>query len=432
MFKTRLLTAAFAFAAMILSAPATEEAHACTGSANDPSLCINNNQAINGYSSFYYRNLQNPCSGGSCSYSGNGYYGSSSSYSDYYGGSSSIYGRGSSIYNSTISSPQYQEYMRQVYQHYMRQWRQQSGGTTTGTGTPGPGYANTGCGATGDCSAAPGGSFYGSGPNGGYLCDAGGTGCGSDRYVPNIPDTAFSGAAPGSVGPDGRIRPVTSLTLRSRLRDGLTSVPENQGTTGGQPAGTDTEAPNSLSSFVGVSRQFNNIVDNHPYRNNLTDGAFDPFGGGEGVFVDPRTGEASSFDESNPPEDIKKAKQLNEAYIDGKINYPFYEKWRTRPQSDFDPNGRNLGGVKPRSSIVGQLDDRPLFPGATTGGTAGSAHSTTESGTRDPRRNPDNNNPLASFGETGNIDDYVSDFFERRLDELLGTSTASAGTTAGN
>ena len=75
MFKTRLRTTVFASAAFSLTMPASNPAHACTGSGNDPTLCINNNQAINGFSSFYFNNLQDPCSGGSCSSSGEFFYG---------------------------------------------------------------------------------------------------------------------------------------------------------------------------------------------------------------------------------------------------------------------------------------------------------------------------------------------------------------------
>lgn len=239
------------------------------------------------------------------------------------------------------------------------------------------------CGATGECGAGPLGELFGGGPNSGYSCDSGGPGCGADFYNPTIGDDLRKSGLNFGTSTQAALNYVDALSFAQR-------------TGGANPSIID-------------SIDFSNFVSSHPYQNNLTSGAIDPFGGGStGVFIDPRTGDVKLFDPDNPPKYVTKARELNSAYVSGEINYPFFDDWENRPISDYDPNQGNRGGVERPESIATQLDNRPLFPGATTGGTDGSAHSTTESGTRPPRENTLLDQVFRGQSNIGEVD---ADFF---------------------
>lgn len=74
-----------------------------------------------------------------------------------------------------------------------------------------------------------------------------------------------------------------------------------------------------------------------PYAQNTTTGNFDPFGGG-GSFTDPRTGESVSLPDNQAdwPDKYKKAAELNGAYANGQISYPFNDPdWENKSADDF-------------------------------------------------------------------------------------------------
>lgn len=210
------------------------------------------------------------------------------------------------------------------------------------------------CGASGDCGAGPLGELFGGGPNSGYSCDSAGPGCGTDLYNPEIGD--------GFRNYGGNIATTPVFYAYSQLpADGQSA---NASPLGADPAG------------------FRAFIANHRFQQNLTSGAMDPFGGGtDDSYVNPRTGETVIFDPANPPPEVDKARKLVEAYVNDEINYPFFDDaWETRPISDFDPNQGNRGGVRPLGPSISSQLQGGLFPGATTGGTGGSAHSTTAPG----------------------------------------------------
>ena len=391
MFKRRLLTTVFAGAIGSVFLPGADPANACTGSANDPPHCINNGQAINGYSNFYFNNLQNPTgcpTGGPCTGSDPFFYGPD--VTGLPGGSGGI---GNPVPNTPLDGS---TGIMITGQNFNDDW------FTLPDGTPGCNF--------GDCSGSPAGTLFGSGPNGGYLCDSGGPGCGSDGFVPQTTQTFFNNPVfnnpyqfnqtSGAVDPfggggdfftDPRTGEVTefdplnppdnikkALELNRAYVSGAINYPfledwedrplsdfgiDNPNAIGGVP---NLNSNQSVSTPVVVTPGFgqqaptglpnlDSHVFNHPYRNNLTSGALDPFGGGEGIFQDPRTGALIEFDPANPPPEIKKAQELNQAYMNGDINYPFYEDWRTRPQSDFDPDQGDAGGV-PNPGQLGAVD----------------------------------------------------------------------------
>ena len=275
-------------------------------------------------------------------------------------------------------------------------------------------WQGTSCDFSGTCSSGPGNTFYGGGPNSGYLCDAGGPGCGSDGFVPSLPNDVFNNPVfnnpyqnnltAGMVDPFGGAdnifqdprggEPIEydpndppekikkALELNSAYVNGEilypffegwenrpksdfdrnnpdavggpASVPESQQRFGPITQPTLSTAPIAGGGQLTISGEnFQSFISNHPYRNNLTSGAFDPFGGGEGIFQDPRTGALIEFDPENPPDEIKKAMALNDAYANGEINYPFYEDWRNRPIEDFDPDKGDIGGVPNPGTLGG-------------------------------------------------------------------------------
>lgn len=74
-----------------------------------------------------------------------------------------------------------------------------------------------------------------------------------------------------------------------------------------------------------------------PYAQNATTGNFDPFGG-VGSFTDPRTGESVSLPDNQADwaEKYKKAAELNSAYVNGEISYPFNDPdWENKSADDF-------------------------------------------------------------------------------------------------
>jgi LysM repeat protein len=161
------------------------------------------------------------------------------------------------------------------------------------------------------CQGNTGATLFGSGPNGGYLCDSGGAGCGSDIWI-GLPQTGFGECGPGGCG-----------------------------------GGPSVVLPINPTGFaVG------------PYAQNSTLGNVDPFGGGFNTFLDPDTGAATTIDADrrNWPERVQHAADLNAAYINGEIAfYPFSDPdWATKSVEDFTNStpppansGRNNGANLP-------------------------------------------------------------------------------------
>ena len=164
-------------------------------------------------------------------------------------------------------------------------------GTATEIVVTGLGFEDFGDCGPGGCAAGQGATLFGSGPNGGYLCDAGG-GCGSDAWTPSV-GAGFGQCGAGDCGGAAPLRPL---------------------------------------DFSSVD-----IPNGSPYASNRTTGDIDPFGGG-GSFVDPTTGEAIALsdDESQWPDKVKHAAALNGAYVNGQISYPFNDPgWADKSVDDF-------------------------------------------------------------------------------------------------
>ena len=194
-----------------------------------------------------------------------------------------------------------------------------SAGPNDGIVILGQGFEDFSC-AGGQCTEGPAAAVFGSGPGGGYLCDGGGAGCGSDQW-PVAPQPGFGECGAGGCGGTPPLLPLTT-----------------------------------------------NIPGTGPYAANQTTGAVDPFGG-VGAFVDPITGEATELpdDSSKWPEHVKHADALNNAYVNGEIGYPFTDpNWRTRSVEDYK-NNPTLAPQVPLPGVsniytVPQTTSRPDFP----------------------------------------------------------------------
>ena len=147
------------------------------------------------------------------------------------------------------------------------------------------------CDTTGNCSSSPVGGLFGGGPNSGYLCDSGGTGCGNDRWN-GVPQTGFGECGAGGCSGPSVVLPLNVITPRTG-----------------------------------------------PYVNNVTRGNVNPFGGGPTVFLDPDTGKIVDIgdDRKKWPERVRHADDLNAAYINGDIKfYPFSDpNWATKSVEDM-------------------------------------------------------------------------------------------------
>jgi hypothetical protein len=147
------------------------------------------------------------------------------------------------------------------------------------------------CGATGDCSSSPVGQLFGGGPNSGYLCDSGGTGCGNDLWN-GLPQTGFGECGPGGCNSPSIVLPIDTANY---------------------PVG--------------------------PYAQNSTFGNVNPFGGGPNVFLDPDTGKVVDIgdDRKKWPGRIQHAADLNDAYANREITfYPFSDpNWATKSVEDM-------------------------------------------------------------------------------------------------
>ncbi|MFT5488739.1 MAG: LysM repeat protein [Paracoccaceae bacterium] len=96
-----------------------------------------------------------------------------------------------------------------------------------------------------------------------------------------------------------------------------------------------------------------------PYAQNATTGNFDPFGGG-GSFTDPRTGESVALPDNQAdwPDKYKKAAELNTAYANGQIRYPFNDSdWENKSADDFPIQDANA------STFVNNLPTEPAIRG---------------------------------------------------------------------
>ena len=135
------------------------------------------------------------------------------------------------------------------------------------------------------------GDVFGANPNSGYQCDSGGPGCGNDLWT-SAPRPGFGSCDAGGCGDPAPITPL----------------------------------------------DFSNVPRIGPYGQNITTGDIDPFGGGSS-FQDPLTGEAIDISD-NPaewPSHVKHADELNSAYVNGEIGYPFNDPdWRTKSVEDFE------------------------------------------------------------------------------------------------
>lgn len=176
------------------------------------------------------------------------------------------------------------------------------------------GTPNCGFGGCGGNDVA--GEIFGANPNSGYLCDTGGPGCGNDLWV-SVPQPGFGQCGPG-------------------------------GCTGGSPF-----PPLTFVNTPGGGR----------YTQNRTTGEVDPFGGAGNSFTDPITGEseAISLDPANWPSHVKHADELNTAYVNGEIPYPFNDPdWINKSIEDFDGD--------PGSFPVSNASSGPNFYPFETGG----------------------------------------------------------------
>jgi hypothetical protein len=166
------------------------------------------------------------------------------------------------------------------------------------------------------------GDVFGANPNSGYLCDGGSAGCGNDLWT-TAPQTGFGSCGAGGCGDPA---PITAL-------------------------------------------DFSNIPGTGPYAANQTSGNIDPFGGGGSFFMDPATGQAISISD-NPtewPTHVQHADELNTAYINGEIPYPFNDPdWSNKSVDDFK-NGQaeNQGGAR-QSNPTGAPDFYAPVAGSST------------------------------------------------------------------
>ena len=134
------------------------------------------------------------------------------------------------------------------------------------------------------------GDVFGANPNSGYLCDSGGGGCGSDLWV-GLPQPGFGDCGPGGCTGPATVRPLT----------------------------------------------FSNVPGTGPYSVNRTRGIVDPFGGGSS-FQDPVTGESESISDNKAewPSHVRHADELNTAFFNDEIPYPFDDSnWRNKSVEDF-------------------------------------------------------------------------------------------------
>lgn len=134
------------------------------------------------------------------------------------------------------------------------------------------------------------GDVFGANPNSGYLCDSGGGGCGSDQWV-GLPQPGFGDCGPGGCTGPATVRPLT----------------------------------------------FSNVPGSGPYSVNRTRGIVDPFGGGSS-FQDPVTGESESISDNKAewPSHVRHADELNTAFFNDEIPYPFDDSnWRNKSVEDF-------------------------------------------------------------------------------------------------
>mgnify|MGYP003667531759 CR=1 FL=1 len=197
-------------------------------------------------------------------------------------------------------------------------WPGRSGPEVVVTGW---GFDDNACGG-GACTEGPAAAVFGTGPGDGYLCDAGGPGCGSDLWT-STPQPGFGSCGAGGCGGTPPLLPLP------------------------------TDIPGA-----------------GPYAANLTSGNIDPFGGGSS-FVDPITGEAIELpdDSSKWPEHVKHADALNTAYVNGEIGYPFTDPdWRTHSVEDYK-NNPTLAPQAPLPGATGfgipqtfQTEDRGATP----------------------------------------------------------------------
>ncbi|MFT5488778.1 MAG: hypothetical protein ACI9JL_002743 [Paracoccaceae bacterium] len=152
------------------------------------------------------------------------------------------------------------------------------------------------CGA-GGCTQGAAGQIFGANPNSGYLCDSGGPGCGNDLWT-SAPQPGFGSCGPGGCGGAAPIAPIN----------------------------------------------FAEIPGTGPYSQNNTTGEVDPFGGGSS-FQDPITGETESLSD-NPaewPNHVRHADELNTAYANDEIHYPFDDPdWRNKSLEELKEDFRNL------------------------------------------------------------------------------------------
>lgn len=157
---------------------------------------------------------------------------------------------------------------------------------------PAGGWPDNSC-SGGDCTIGPGAALFGPGTNSGYQCDSGGPGCGNDLWV-SAPQPGFGACGAGGCGDPVQI------------------------------------APLNFADIPGIG----------PYSQNRTTGQIDPFGGGSS-FTDPITGDSISLsdDPNEWPDRVKLAETLNDAFVNGKIGYPFTDpEWDQRSVQYYQDN----------------------------------------------------------------------------------------------